>query len=102
MSAGTPTERAAQCYALAEAAPDLRDKAAFRAAAYAWERISKPGVEWSLEPLQRELAALKALTVAPLPEPQRAAPEPRVIFQRPVRPELRIFEQQETTHFIPF
>jgi hypothetical protein len=69
----TPTERAARCYALAEAADDVRDKTALRAAAYAWERIARPGVPFSLEPIQRDLDALKSLACAPLPDAQEAA-----------------------------
>jgi hypothetical protein len=77
VAALTPTERAARCYALAEAADDVRDKAALRAAAYAWERIARPGVAFSLEPMQRDLDALKLLAAEPLPAPiapQKSSP----------------------------
>jgi hypothetical protein len=63
--------RARAAYAAADAASDIRDKDAWRAAARAWERLAQPGVEWSLEPLRRDLEALKRepADTSPCPAP---------------------------------
>lgn len=54
------TQRAKLAYAAAEAAADPRDKEAFRAAAKTWERLARPTADtYSLEPLRRDLDALK-------------------------------------------
>jgi hypothetical protein len=72
----TPTEamsRAKAAHAKAEAACDPRDKAAWRAAARTWERLAQPGVEWSFEPMRRELESMKR---EPQPEePKREPPK---------------------------
>jgi hypothetical protein len=78
----TPTEataRAKAAYAQAEAASDPRDKAAWRDAARTWEKLARPGVEWSLEPMRRELALMKRepQNDEPPREPPKAAPVPR-------------------------
>jgi hypothetical protein len=99
------TERAARCYALAEAADDVRDKTALRAAAYAWERIARPGVPFSLEPIQRDLDALKLLAAEPLPAPVAPRVEPRVlVFEDKTRAKLDIiFEEiEQGAHSIAF
>jgi hypothetical protein len=75
----SPHERAAAAYAAAELAEHPADKASLKGAARLWERIAGPGVEWSLEPLRRDLIALKrelALSTAPFqpPRPPKAAP----------------------------
>ena len=53
--------RAQAAYAAAEAAPDPRDAAAYRAAARTWEQLAKPATEatYSMEPHRLQLAALK-------------------------------------------
>jgi hypothetical protein len=82
------TERAKRANTLADAADDPRDKAAFRAAARAWESIAGPGVAFSLEPMKRELAQLKRDTAA--------ATGP---FSAPVaRPQLSFPEAEETAY----
>ena len=68
--------RARAAHAKAEAATDPRDKAAWKAAARTWERLSQPGVAWSLEPMRRELEALKREPEPEAPQP-KAAPAPR-------------------------
>ena len=52
--------RAAEAYSMAEAATDPLDKAAFRAAAQAWEKVAGTGAAWSHQPLRRELTSLTA------------------------------------------
>jgi hypothetical protein len=83
----SPRERAAAAHAAAEAAIHPRDKAAFRAAAAAWERIAGPGVPWSLEPLARDLRQLRidvAIATGPFtpPQPPKAAPPVRETVTR--------------------
>jgi hypothetical protein len=53
--------RAQAAYAAAEAAPDPRDKEAWKAAARTWEQLAKPATEptYSMEPHRLQLAALK-------------------------------------------
>lgn len=52
--------RARAAYAAAEGATDPLDKAAFRAAARAWERLANPVAGlFSLAPCRRDLEALK-------------------------------------------
>lgn len=77
-------QRAKAAHASAEAATDPRDKAAWRGAARTWERLANPGESaFSLEPLRRELAALRADLDKPLepsdaPQAPRSAPAPTV------------------------
>jgi hypothetical protein len=54
-------QRAAEALAMAEAADDPRDKQAFRAAAYAWERIAAPRY-WLTEEVYEATTQLGALT----------------------------------------
>lgn len=77
----SPQERARAAHAAAEAATHPRDKAAFKAAAYAWERLASPGVPWSYAPARRTLTDLKravALATGPFtqPQPPKTAPIP--------------------------
>ena len=79
----SPRERAAACYAQAEATDHPRDKAALRAAAAAWDRIAGPRVAWSTKDLSRDLTCLKrdvAMANGPFktPKPPRA-PSPAAI-----------------------
>jgi hypothetical protein len=83
-------ERARAAYALAEIAEDPRDKAAFRAAAHAWEQIARPGVTFSLDPLRRDLVQLKrdaAAATGPFqaPMPERNPVEIEVDEEAEVR-----------------
>lgn len=76
-------QRAKAAHAMAEAASDPRDKAAFRGAAKTWETLARTSAEsaFSFEPLLRDLAALKADCNKPIePEPQapRSASAPMV------------------------
>lgn len=77
------TERAE----LAAEAGDHRTAAALRAAAQAWERLARPGVAWSLEPVRQQLQQLKrelAVSTGPFqppappkpPAPRAARPDP--------------------------
>ncbi len=80
-------ERARAANALAEAATDPRDKAAYRGAARMWETLARPGestfsfepLRRELEALRRELEALKVDAAKPIEPPQpapRSAPAP--------------------------
>jgi|ERR1700761_2964956 len=68
--------RARAAHTAAEAAPDPRDKAAWKAAARTWEQLAKPatGTTYSMEPHRQQLAALKRDVAdaidAPVDEPQ--------------------------------
>jgi hypothetical protein len=94
----SPAARAAAAYAAAELAEHPADKAALKGAARLWERIAGPGVEWSLEPLRRDLRTLKldvAIACSPIqpPQPPKAAPlaaEPRIVRSR-VQEEAIVF-----------
>jgi hypothetical protein len=83
----SPRERAAAAHAAAELADHPRDKAAYRAAAYAWERIAGPGVAWSLKDTSRALVELKravAQATGPFQPPQAPkSPSPSAV--KPVR-----------------
>ena len=52
-------QRARDCHALAEAAKEPADKAAFLQTARAWEAVAGPGVAWSHKPLRRDMDTLK-------------------------------------------
>jgi hypothetical protein len=67
----SPSQRAKAAYTMAEAADDPRDKAAFRAAARAWEQLSRPAVTYSNTPAERALAALKARAAEPPGAPKQ-------------------------------
>ena len=87
----SPQDRARAAHAAAEASPDPRDRAAFKAAAKLWERVSGPGEPLSWEPVTRDLFALKRAIAAaagpfqppqsPRPAPAMAAPLPRPSLQ---------------------
>lgn len=83
--------RAKAAQAAAEAASDagdIRTAQAYRAAAATWERLSRPGTRWSLEPARQQLKQLKrdfAAATGPFqpPAPPKtpspaAAPRPRI------------------------
>ena len=72
--------RAAAAHAAAESAPDPRDAAAWRAAAATWERLSQPGVAYSMAPHYLQLAALArdaGEALAPAAPTAQPAPVPR-------------------------
>jgi hypothetical protein len=79
----SPLDRAKAAHAAAELADHPRDKAALRAAAYAWERIAGPGVAWSTKDLRRDLRALRidtAMATGPFTKPQPPkAPRPSAV-----------------------
>ena|SRR2546429_6888812 len=82
----SPAERAKAAYAAAELADHPRDKAALKAAAAAWERISRSSVPWSHEPLRRDLRQLKRDVVAATgpftaPKAPKAAPTPEPVVE---------------------
>lgn len=91
--------RAQAAYAAAEAAPDPRDKEAYRAAARTWEQLAKPATEvtYSMEPHRLQLAALKRDAA----ERIIAAQEPECGFSAEGYDEARkaIFEASVTIEF---
>jgi hypothetical protein len=85
-------DRARAAHAAAEAATHPADKAAYKAAAAAWEALGRPGQTWSHQPAQRALAAfrrdLAAASAAPQPAPAAIVTLDDV-FGTPVNPGLR-------------
>ena len=51
--------RAAAAHAASELAEHPRDRAALKAAAYAWERIAGPGAAWGTKQLEGDLLQLR-------------------------------------------
>lgn len=84
----SPQDRARAAHAAAEASPDPRDRAAFKAAARLWERVSGPGEPLSWEPVTRDLLALKRAVAAAAGPFQPPPPAPPAQYAALVR-ELR-------------
>jgi hypothetical protein len=81
----TPSQALARARAAAAAAQlaaeagDLRTAQALRGAAASWERLARPGVLWSMEPIRRALRLVKrelAVSTGPFqpPAPPKAPP----------------------------
>ena len=87
-------ERARLALIQAEAATDPRDKAAWKAAARAWEQLSLPGPGFSLKPMQRDLTQLKR-DVAEARGPFHAPEAPAIRDVRYLKP-----EEEETDYDI--
>lgn len=74
----------------AQEAGDHRTAQAYRAAAAAWERLSRPGASWSQEPVRQQLKRLKrdfAAATGPFQPP--APPKAPSPARQPLIDELR-------------
>jgi hypothetical protein len=101
----SPRERAAAAHAAAELAPHPRDKAAWKAAAAAWERIAGPGTPWSTKLLTSDLADLKrdiAHARGPFQPPQPPkAPSPQAVKPENVAALAQAFKERLTPTMDP-
>jgi hypothetical protein len=82
-----PADRARAAHAQAEAASDPRDRAAWLAAAAAWEKIAAPGQTWSMDAPRAAMARLRrdlrnASGPFQAPRPPKAPPPQAVAPQR--------------------